>query len=478
MPVMPYIPPVDKRATSVGILNYIRNMGDADYIAGVPLAVQTTESIQQIGASITAYQPRMNHFIPTLFGQIGKVLIISKSYRNPLAWAKRGEFGLGETIEEVWNGLAQIHQYNPDEDWDKVFKRAKPDAEVALHSINYKKYYPTTINRRELEQAFLSWDNFKRFISNIIARVYDSAEIDEFILYKYVIQTLAIANRLYVEGVPALTADTANVIVSRIRGISNHMQFMSTKYNMAGVPTTSAKEEQYVIMTADYSAKIDVESLARAFNIEYVQFWGKNAMVDSFSPTAIEMSRLANIFKEDPSYEPFTDEELEILDSIKVVIMDKEWFMIFDKLNETQSIFNPRTLEYNYFYHTWKILSASPFANCIVLAEGDNKVTGITISPAAPSVVKGKGGTQLSAEVTGEGLYSQGVEWTVSGNTSKDTYINGAGLIVAAADEEATNITVTARSRADNKISATVSVTVTTAKAKTPSKCPTGQVTK
>lgn len=478
MPTIPQIPAVNKDATSVGLLNYIRNVGDADYIAGVPLAVQTTESIRQVGSAILAFQPRANFFVPTLFGRIGMVYITTKSYRNQLSWARRGKLELGETVEEIWNGLANIYQYNPERAQKTVFDMHKPEADTAFHSINYQKYYPTTINRRELEQAFLSWDNFERFIENVINRVYSTAEYDEFILYKYIIQTLAIAKRLYVEGIPVLTEQTANVITSRIKGISNSMQFMSNRYNMAGVPTTSDKNSQYVIMTADYSAKIDVESLARAFNIDYVQFSGRNVQVDSFVPNALELERLEQIFKEDPDYIPFTDEELAILASIKVVIMDSDWFMIFDKLNETQSIFNPEGLYYNYFYHTWKILSASPFANCIVLAEGENKVTSVAILPAAPTVVKGGPGTQLTATVTGEGLYSEGVSWSMSGNTSKDTYISRSGILVAGADEESTTLKITATSRSDSTVKSSVNATVTAAKAMKAPVCPTGKVTK
>lgn len=478
MPVKPYIPPIDRKATSVGLMNYIRNIGDADFQAGVPLAVQTTECIKAIGNSILGYQPRQNHFVPALFGVIGKVMIASKSYTNKLAWARQGELQLGETTEEIWNGLAHVQQYNPERAQYTVFKRHKPEAEVAFHSLNYQKNYPATIERRELELAFQSWDNFEQFVSKIISRVYDTQQYDEFIMYKYIIQTLVLQKKLYVEGIPVLTEQTANVITARIRGISNAMEFMSNKYNMAGVPTTSNKDEQYVIMTADYSARLDTESLAHAFNLEYVQFWGKNMMVDSFAPNALEMERLAEIMAEDPSYIPFTSDEIALLETIKVVIMDSRWYMIFTKLREMQSIFNPESLGYNYFYHVWDILSASPFQNCLVFAEGENKVSAITINPQSPSVVRGKGGTELFAQVQGEGLYSEGVSWTISGNTSKNTYVSRGGLVVAGADEEATNLTVTATSRADNKISATVSVTVTDAPNARKPACNTGQVKK
>lgn len=478
MPVKPYIPPIDRKATSVGLMNYIRNIGDADFQAGVPLAIQTTECIKAIGNSIIGYQPRQNHFVPALFGVIGKVIIASKSYTNKLAWARQGELQLGETIEEIWNGLSHVQQYNPERAQYTVFKRHKPEAEVAFHSLNYQKNYPATIERRELELAFQSWDNFEQFVTKIIARVYDTQQYDEFIMYKYIIQTLVLQKKLYVEGIPVLTEQTANVITARIRGISNAMEFMSNRYNMAGVPTTSNKDEQYVIMTADYSARLDTESLAHAFNLEYVQFWGKNMMVDSFAPNALEMERLAEIMAEDPSYIPFTSDEIALLETIKVVIMDSRWYMIFTKLREMQSIFNPESLGYNYFYHVWDILSASPFQNCLVFAEGENKVSAITINPQSPSVVKGKGGTELFSQVQGEGLYSEGVSWTISGNTSKNTYVSRGGLVVAGADEEATNLTVTATSRADNKISATVSVTVTDAPNARKPACNTGQVKK
>ena len=50
-------------ANSVGILNAIRDNASLEYYQAVPRAEQTTESIQNVGAAICAFQPRMNEFI-------------------------------------------------------------------------------------------------------------------------------------------------------------------------------------------------------------------------------------------------------------------------------------------------------------------------------------------------------------------------------------------------------------------------------
>jgi uncharacterized protein YjdB len=76
-------------------------------------------------------------------------------------------------------------------------------------------------------------------------------------------------------------------------------------------------------------------------------------------------------------------------------------------------------------------------------------ILSVTVSPAGPSVVKGKT-FQFAAAVEGTGAYSAAVIWTVEGQTAAGTGISDTGLLSVAADEGAETLTVSAASAVDS----------------------------
>ncbi|MEU7881108.1 PxKF domain-containing protein [Microbispora bryophytorum] len=86
-------------------------------------------------------------------------------------------------------------------------------------------------------------------------------------------------------------------------------------------------------------------------------------------------------------------------------------------------------------------------------------VTGVSVTPSAVTV--SRGGTQsFTATVTGDGHPAQSVTWSVRGNASTGTTIDGEGLLTVASDETARALTVAATSTADASRSATATVAI------------------
>ena len=163
-----------------------------------------------------------------------------------------------------------------------------------------------------------------------------------------------------------------------MKAVSNDMRFMNTDYNVAGVPTHSPIDEQVFFLTAKSSAVVDVNSLAQAYNLSYKQFLAQQEMINKFSFTDAEQERLDEIMGETadqglvPGYTPFTDEQVAVLESIIGATVDRDFFMIFDKLYQMNSIFDSKHLNTNTFLHAWKVYSYNPFANSVFFAEASN----------------------------------------------------------------------------------------------------------
>lgn len=441
--------------SSVDILNVIRNNASVNYQNYVPQATADAESIKEIGAVIMDNPQLQNEFLSALVNRIGRVLITSKMYENPWSMFKKGMLEFGETIEEIFVNIAKPFQFDPAVAETNLFKREIPDVRSAFHIMNYQKYYKTTIQNDQLRQAFLSWQGITDLIAKIVDAMYTGANYDEFQTMKYMLAKNVLNGRMYPVTIPAVTSDNMKSIVSTIKGVSNNFEFLSDKYNIAGVQNNSKKTEQYLLINSNFDATMDVEVLASAFNMDKAEFLGKRVLVDSFG--SLDIARLNILFADDPTYTEISTDELKSLDAIPCILVDENWFMIFDNYYNFTEQYNGEGLYWNYWYHVWKTFSISPFVNNALFIPGVPSVTSVTVSPANATVKAGQS-VSLSAVVQTEYFAPQTVNW--SSNTEGVT-VNKGGVVTVGADvSPETVITITAHSTYDNEKVGTSTITV------------------
>lgn len=441
--------------SSVDILNVIRNNATINYKNYVPVATADAESIREIGAIIMDNPQLQNEFLSALVNRIGRVLVTSKMYDNPWSMFKKGTLEFGETIEEIFVNIAKPFQFDPNVAETNLFKREIPDVRSAFHIMNYQKYYKTTIQNDQLRQAFLSWQGITDLIAKIVDSMYTGANYDEFQTMKYMLAKHILNGRMYPVTIPTVTEANMKSIVSTIKGVSNNYEFMSNKYNVAGVQNFSKKKDQYLLINSNFDATMDVEVLASAFNMDKAQFTGKRVLVDSFG--SLDIERLGILFADDPTYTEISESNLKALDAIPCVLVDKEWFIIFDNFYNFTEQYNGEGLYWNYWYHVWKTFSVSPFANNALFIPGVPTVTSVTVSPANATVKAGQT-ISLSAIVQTEYFAPQSVNW--SSDTEGITVSKGGLVTVGAGVSPKTSVTITATSVYDNEKAGTCTITV------------------
>lgn len=428
MPVKPSTKSLN--ANSVQILNCIRDSASATYQERIPVATQN--NIREIGNAMMQFQSTQNEFLNALVNRIARVIITSKSYTNPLAMFKKGIMEYGEQVEEIFVNIAKAHPFDPDVAEENVFKREIPDVDAVFHRMNYQNFYKVTISNEQLRQAFLSAEGVTDLIARIVDTLYSGSEFDEFLIMKQLIADAARAGKMYPINIPAPSAATAKQIVTTIKGISNKLEFMSNQYNYMGVLNFTKKENQILLIDAEFDATIDVEVLASAFNMSKAEFMGQRVLVDNFGD----------------------------LTGVVAALVDRDWFMVFDNLMSFTENYNGEGLYWNYFYHVWKTFSSSPFSNAILFTTGAVGVTSVSVSPKAAQATPGQN-VQLTASVVTTGYAPQDVKWSVTGNASAGTTVDCNGLVHIAADESADTITVTATSCYDNGKTDTATITLT-----------------
>lgn len=375
-------------ASTLDILNTIRANASYEYQNMVPVVAKATD-IPKVGEIIMGYPALANQFINSLMNRIAFVQLTSKIFNNPYEKFKKGYLTTGELVEEVFIELTKVREFSVEKAEAREFKRSLPDVRTAFHAMNWRVQYPITIQDEDLRMAFTSLDGVTDLISRIINQVYVSAAYDEFLLFKYLIIKAVAHGKMRPVAVDDSDIKNAGV---QFRAVSNGMTFMSTKYNAQGVHTVTDKADQHIFMDAAYNAKYDVNVLAAAFNMDKAEFSGQLELIDDW--TSFDNERFDIIRANSDMIEEVTAEELALMQDVIGVLVDREWFQVYDNLSRMTDKQVASGLYWNYFYNAWKTVSSSPFSNAVVFVKN-------TASTSLPATITATVDTKsVSADAT------------------------------------------------------------------------------
>lgn len=348
-------------ASTMDILNVIRMNASYEYQQNVPVVTQASD-IPKVGEVIYGTSTLANQFLNALINRIAIVRVQSATFNNPYSILKKGYIEYGETIEDIFVSIAKVVDFDVEKAAAREFKRSTPDVRTAFHVMNWRALYPVTIQDEDLKQAFLSLDGVQNLIAKIVDSVYTAAEYDEFLLFKYLLIKAISSGKIK----PVTIGDGTDLKEAAVeyRGISNMLPFISSNYNSAGVKTNTPKDRQVIFMDAKYNASFDVNVLAGAFNMDKADFMGRLFLIDNW--TEFDNDRFAVIRENSDGIEEVTVGELNLLENVKAVILDENWFQVYDNNNKFTETYVASGLYWNYFYSVWKTISFSPFANAVM----------------------------------------------------------------------------------------------------------------
>lgn len=430
-------------ASTIDILNVIRQNASYDYQQNVP-EVTTVNDIPRVGEIIYGTPAFANQFINALVNRIAIVRVQSATFNNPYSMLKKGYIEYGETVEDIFVSIAKAVDFNVEKASKREFQRTIPDVRSAFHVMNWKVMYPVTIQDEDLRQAFLSIEGVQNLIAKIVDSIYTAAEYDEFLLFKYLLIKAISHGKMYPASIGAGT-DLSEAAV-QFRGTSNLLPFMSSEYNETGVKTNTPKERQVIFMDAMFNAQFDVNVLASAFNMDKADFMGRLFLIDNW--TDFDNERFDVIRANSDGIEEVTADELKLLANVKAVILDDNWFQVYDNNNKFTEKYVASGLYWNYFYHTWKTVSNSPFANCVVFVTSDAKVglpESITVHVDAKDVSEVATVFTISADFKSASISPQNVNFVQTEElTTAGIAVQKYGGIIIPASQVGTNIKLVA----------------------------------
>lgn len=430
-------------ASTIDILNVIRENASYDYQQNVPV-VATANDIPKVGEVIYGTPAFANQFINALVNRIAIVRVQSATFNNPYTILKKGYIEYGETVEDIFVSIAKAVDFNVEKSAKREFQRTIPDVRSAFHVMNWRVMYPVTIQDEDLRQAFLSIEGVQNLIAKIVDSVYTAAEYDEFLLFKYLLIKAISHGKMFPTSIGA-GANLSEAAV-QFRGTSNLLPFMSNDYNEFGVKTNTPKDRQVIFMDAMFNAQFDVNVLASAFNMDKADFMGRLFIIDNW--TAFDNERFDIIRANSDGIEEVTAEELALLANVKAVILDENWFQVYDNNNKFTEKYVASGLYWNYFYHTWKTISNSPFANAVVFVTSDADIAlpaSITVHVDAKDESDVATVFTMSADFESAGLSPQNVNFVqTEALTKAGIGVQKYGGLIIPASQVATAITLVA----------------------------------
>lgn len=323
---------ISLNASNAQILNAVRDQAGLEYQMRIPAV--SDGDISKALKELDKYTPMWNIFMSTLLNTIGLRMFNENLYENRLRPLKSGSLAFGGMVEEYSINLIQAEEYDVND--TNVFEVKEPDMEVNWHRINSRRRYPLTINEDLIAEACESDGGLSALITYIMQTPQNSAEWDEYLLMmellaKYQTED-GFANVQVSDILSAQDPEAAGKqLVKAVSTWYEKSKFYRRDTNAAGIDAVS--NSMILLTTPEIQASYNVDVLAAAFNMSRAEFMADRVLtVDKFP---------------------------EGLSGTQAILLDADWYKVFDTKNKVASIYNPKTLNWNHFLHRWGIFSCS-----------------------------------------------------------------------------------------------------------------------
>lgn len=337
---------------TIELFNSIRNDASDLFKSRIPEAtIENMESIRYAMLGDENYK-LANEFCELLMNQLIKLVIQETKFENPLKPFKQGKMPLGNGIEEIYTNFITADKTGAF-DGEQLMKRSMPDVNTVFHQKNLELQYPVTINRTILEEAFKDYGTLDSFINSIIGRLYDSAELDEFMNMKNLFKSAYEKNAIVVKKVTNPFVNPKRY-VEDVKNISSDMKYPKDSWNpyltaqdkdKTPLVTLTRLKDQLLIIPEAVNNTIDVNVLAAAFNMPLADFNKcQKVLVD----------------------------ELPVKNCVGAIV-DKRWFQVWDKYYFVTSFRNAKGLYDNYYLNIGQIMAYSILVNAVLLVYGEDK---------------------------------------------------------------------------------------------------------
>ena len=371
------------------ILNELRQTATSAYQDSVPLA--TADTITDVGnAVLNAPQAIRNEFMNNLFNKIGLTLVDYPVVNNHLDFLKKGRLEYGQTIEDIYVGLATAEPYvtgMSNGEYPDPFKIHKVPHRSAFYSAILSRQYPLTRHISDLRKAFHGSGSMEQFIGGMMnattsREAYDDYRMTVALMARQIeeaskeetqnngrVRLITLFNATVPEP-EQVTADNAFHSMKFLQFFSNQlkkwakrMNYLREDLNIAGVPNILHKSNQRIMMLGDILVDFETQLLAWAYHNGNLSIGGVDEIDAWYSIGAEAEGEEGIIVKPDDITvkSQFTEEGSQCV----AVIYDPGMVKIYNKEHIGSTQENAAGNYWNLFTSVEDIFAASPYKNFV-----------------------------------------------------------------------------------------------------------------
>ena len=281
----------------------------------------------------------------------------------------------GFQIEEI--EVANLVATDFDPTGADALKKANMDFKTLYHKINRYKTYKATISNKQIKRSMLTKEGIAQIATAITNEMWNSSSIDDFEAIKQLFADIANDQKAMVICDLNGNGGDMDALTKAIQTLATNMTLPSTLYNFSGFKKEFNKKEDLVlVIDSALRARLNVDSLATAFNMD------KKALVENI----IVIDQMPNI--EYTSLKADKGIEIDIGEANKIItykynasgsgeVTGKAVCMLLNKRaikrdpveREVEDQRNGAGRFTNYFLHATDLLSYSTLRNAVVLVD-------------------------------------------------------------------------------------------------------------
>ena len=378
--------------TSV-LLDSIYATASSAYQESVPLT--TAVGIKDVGeAVLNAPSAIRNEFMSNLYNKIGLTLIDYPVVDNQLAFLLKGVLEYGQTIEDIYVGLANSVPYVTGMADADVAAGNYPD-QYKVHKVPHRSaFYHTILSRQyavtrhltDLKKAFHSaagvdafaagimnaitskenYDDYRMTVALMARQIEEAQTVENFHGAVHLL-TLFNADKEAAEQVTAETAfsnrDVLQFFSNQWKKWSKRLKYLRSDLNIAGVDNTLPLSRQRIMMLEDITTDFETQLLAWAYNGGNLEIGGVDGIDTWYSigATADGETITPDDIKVRSTFSTAEGESTQCA----AVIYDPEMLKIYTKERVSSQSENAAGNYWNLFDSVEDINAASPDRNFI-----------------------------------------------------------------------------------------------------------------
>ena len=325
-----------------------------------------------------------------LFNKIGLTLVDYPVVNNHLDFLKKGRLEYGQTIEDIYVGLATAEPYvtgMSNGEYPDPFKIHKVPHRSAFYSAILSRQYPLTRHISDLRKAFHGSGSMEQFIGGMMnattsREAYDDYRMTVALMARQIeeaskeetqnngrVRLITLFNATVPES-EQVTADNAFHSMKFLQFFSNQlkkwakrMNYLREDLNIAGVPNILHKSNQRIMMLGDILVDFETQLLAWAYHNGNLSIGGVDEIDAWYSIGAEAEGEEGIIVKPDDITvkSQFTEEGSQCV----AVIYDPDMVKIYNKEHIGSTQENAAGNYWNLFTSVEDIFAASPYKNFV-----------------------------------------------------------------------------------------------------------------